>query len=78
MTPVRAVGIINGTIEWPDAREYLEACVYIITHSSCRDVVTYSVLMIAIHLCQYLDKHGEEKTVQLINRTRLETNRSVH
>jgi hypothetical protein len=71
MTPMRAIGILDGTITWEDAREYLEAALYVSIHETqCRASMAAALYATALRVADYAVDHGEDAAVALIASTR--------
>lgn len=73
MTPFRACRIIDGSYQWEEPLEYLEACLYAATHqASVQGLLGPAYLTIAKHIADYAVDFGETAACQLIRETREE------
>lgn len=70
MTPMRAIGTLDGTIRWEDPREYLEAALYVSIHrTQCRSGMAAALYVTALRVADYAVDHGEDAAVALIAST---------
>lgn len=71
MTPFRACMIIDGSYQWEDPREYLEACLYVSIHQSAvQGLLGPAYLTIAKHIADFAVDNGEEAAVTVIRQVR--------
>jgi hypothetical protein len=66
MTPMHIAGLINGTLDWKDPREYLEACLNYSLTSSADGLVQPRKGFLALQIADYAVDHGEEAAIKVI------------
>jgi hypothetical protein len=66
MTPERIVGLINGTLDWTDPREYLEACLAYSLTSKADGLINPREGFLALRTADYAVDNGEEAAVRAI------------